>query len=163
LQSGWKRFGGSRRGLWALALCLCLALAAGAAEPEAESTAPPEVDLDRLLQLPASVEIQREQIGNATRTQWRSRFASARAEHEAALAALEASQEKLGAVSETSDAWQMAPPGAGVTAGASEAPMDYQLKQEMRRRREDVSRSERRLRELTIEADLAGVPAEWRE
>jgi hypothetical protein len=163
LQADWNRLGRWRGGLAALALVLCQGLAADGAEPEAESTAPPAVDLDRLLQLPASVEVPREQIGNATRSQWLSRFASARAEQEAALAALEASQKKLGVVSETTDAWQIAPPGAGGTAGASEAPMDYQLKQEMRRRREDLARSERQLQELTIEADLAGVPAEWRE
>ena len=162
LQSDWNRFGRWRGGLAALALALCQGLAAGGAEPEAESTAPPAVDLDRLLQLPASVEVPREQIGSATKSQWRARFASARAEHEAARTGLEAAQQKLGTLAGSSEAWQMAVPGAGV-AGASDAPLDYQLTQELRRQREDLARSERHLRELTIEADLAGVPAEWRE
>ena len=143
-------------------LALCRAVAAGGAEPEAKAAPPPAVDLDRLLQLPPIVEVPREQIGSATRSQWRARFTSARAEHEAAQAGLEAAQKQLGTVAEDTEAWQIAPPGSG-TAGASEAPVDYQLKQELRRQREELARSERRLRDLTIEADLAGVPADWRE
>jgi hypothetical protein len=150
------------RRLAALALALGQAAPAPAAEP-AKAEPPPAVELDRLLKLPSTVEqVQREQIGSATKSQWRARFASARAEHEAALAGLEAAQKKLGTVAEDSEAWQMAPPGAGA-AGASEAPVDYQLRQELRRQREDLIRSEKNLRELTIEADLAGVPADWRE
>ena len=158
----WNRFGRWTGGLAALALALCQPLAAGGAEPEAKATPPPAVELDRLLKLPASVETPREQIGSATKSQWRARFASARAEHDAALASLEAAQKKLGTAAEETDAWQMAPPGAGAT-GAADAPLDYQLKQEMRRQREELRRSERTLRDLTIEADLAGVPADWRE
>ncbi len=162
MQPGWNRFGPRFGGLAALALALCHAAPADSAEPEAKADPPPAVELDRLLKLPPAVEVQREQIGSATRSQWRARFASARAEHDAALAGLEAAQKKLGVVAEGSEAWQMAPPGAGA-AGASEAPVDYQLKQEVRRQREDLTRSEKNLRELTIEADLAGVPADWRE
>lgn len=162
MQRGWNRFGWWTGGLAALALALCHPLAAGGAEPEAKAPAPPAIELDRLLKLPASVEIPREQIGSASKNQWRARFTSARAEHEAALAALEAAHKKLGTASEETDAWLIAPPGSGAT-GAAEAPVDYQLKQEMRRQREDLTRSERQLRELTIEADLAGVPADWRE
>jgi hypothetical protein len=147
-----------------LLLALGQAVAAAAAEPEPKAQPPPAVELDRLLKLPpTAVEIQREQIGSATKSQWRARFASARAEHEAAVAGLEAAQKKLGTVAEESEAWTMAPPGAGATAGANEAPVDYQLRQEVRRQREDLIRSEKNLRELTIEADLAGVPADWRE
>jgi hypothetical protein len=146
-----------------LAFALAPAAPAAGADPEPKTQPPPAVELDRLLKLPSTVEVQREQIGSATRSQWRARFASARAEHEAALAGLESAQKKLGEVAETSEAWQMAPPGAGATGGASETPVDYQLRQEVRRQREDLIRSEKNLRELTIEADLAGVPADWRE
>jgi hypothetical protein len=162
LQPGWNRFGPCRGVLAALALAVGYAFAAAGEEPEAKAAPPPAVDMDRLLKLPPTVEIPREQIGSATKSQWRARFVSARAEHEAALAALEAAQKKLGTVAEETDSWQIAPPGSGAK-GASEAPVDYQLKQEMRRQREDLTRSEKNLRELTIEADLAGVPADWRE
>jgi hypothetical protein len=150
----------------AIALGLGGAGAAAGGEPEAKvkPEPPPEVELDRLYKLPAasSETAPREQIGSATRSQWRARFASARAERDAALKGLEAAQKKLGTVAENSEAWQMAPPGSGAK-GASEAPLDYQLRQEVRRQREDLTRSEKNLRELTIEADLAGVPADWRD
>jgi len=163
LQAGWNRSGRWIGGLAALALGQ--AVSAAGAEPETQAAAPPpSVELDRLFKLPADVEVPvaREQIGSASKNQWRARFESARAEHDAAVAALDASQKKLGAAAEDTAAWQIAPPGAGVSA-PSEAPLDYQLKQEMRRQREDLLRSEKHLRELTIEADLAGVPADWRE
>ena len=54
----------------------------------------------------------------------------------------------------------MAAPGAQPTAENS--PVSYKLRQEIRRQREEVGRAERRLRELEVEASLAGVPAEWR-
>ena len=162
MQRGWNRFGPWTGGLAALALALCQAVAADGVEAESKATPPPAIELDRLLKLPPNIETPREQIGSATRSQWRARFTSARADHEAALAALEVAQKKLGTVAEEAEAWQIAPPGSGAT-GASEAPVDYQLKQEVRRQREDLTRSERHLRDLTIEADLAGVPADWRE
>jgi hypothetical protein len=162
LQPDWNRFGAWLGGLAALVLALGDVPSAAGAEPEPKAQPPPAVELDRLLKLPPTDEVQREQIGSATKSQWRARFASARAEHDAALAGLEAAQKKLGMVAEDSEAWQMAPPGAGAV-GASEAPVDYQLRQEVRRQREDLIRSEKNLRELTIEADLAGVPADWRE
>jgi hypothetical protein len=161
LQPGWNRLAPWTGGL-ALALALGHAVAAGGAEPEGKAAPPPAVGLDQLLKLPPIVEVPREQIGSATRGQWRARFASARAEHEAARTGLEAVQKQLGTAAEDTEAWQIAPPGSG-TAGASEAPVDYQLKQEMRRQREDLARAERHLQDLTIEADLAGVPADWRE
>jgi hypothetical protein len=163
LQRGWNRFGPRSGALAALLLGLGQGAAATAAEPEAKAEPPPPVELDRLYKLPAAaVEVPREQIGGATKSQWRARFASARAERDAAQSGLEASQKKLGEVAEGSEAWQMAPPGAG-PKGASEAPVDYALKAEVRRQRDDLTRSEKNLRELTIEADLAGVPADWRE
>ncbi len=161
MQSGWNRLCPWTGGL-ALALALGHAVAAGGAEPQAKTAPPPAIDLDRLLKLPPIVEVPREQIGSATQSQWRARFTSARAEHDAAVTGLEAVQKKLGTMAEGTEAWQLAPPGS-VTKGASDAPLDYQLKQELRRQREELERSERRLRDLTIEADLSGVPAEWRE
>lgn len=161
MQPDWNRFGALPGAL--AALVLCHALAAGAEEPAGAAPPPPTVGLDRLLKLPSDVEVSRDEIGSSTRTQWRSRFASARAEQQAAQTALDATQKKLGTAAGEADAWQIAPPGVGAASAASEAPVDYQLKAEMRRQRGDLARSEKVLRELTIEADLAGVPADWRE
>ena len=46
---------------------------------------------------------------------------------------------------------------------APDQPLDYTLSNEKRRNREEVERAERRLTDLEIEANLAGVPPEWLE
>ena len=57
------------------------------------------------------------------------------------------------------DNWQMAAPGA--KAGTETSPMSYRLRQELRRQREELASAERRLTDLEVEANLAGVPEEW--
>ena len=42
------------------------------------------------------------------------------------------------------------------------APADYKLSLAVRRGREEVDRTQRRLQDLQIEANLAGVPESWR-
>ena len=46
-------------------------------------------------------------------------------------------------------------------APSEKSTVNYGLKQEIQRKREDVARAERRLRDLIVEANLAGVPEEW--
>ena len=162
MQLHWNRFGPQAGGLAVLALCFCLVTPAGGEEPSAKPAAAPPVELDRLLKLPAPVEVPRERVGSATRGEWRSRFVSARLERDAAQTALETAQEKIGEAAGDTESWQIAPPGAPKT-GSADAPISYQLHQEVRRQREELARSERHLQDLTIEADLAGVPASWRE
>ena len=162
MQWYWNRSRWRRGSLAAFAFGLALGSPAGGEEPEAAPVPSAPIELDRLLKLPQSTELPRERIGNATRSEWRSRFISARLAHDAADTALTAAQDKMGEAATDSESWQIAPPG-GSTAGASDAPMNYQLTQEIRRQREELARSERRLQDLTIEADLAGVPASWRE
>ena len=70
-------------------------------------------------------------------------------------------QSELEALAHKTENWQMAAPGAQPTAENS--PVSYKLRQDIRQYREDVGRAERRLRELEVEASLAGVPAEWRQ
>ncbi len=55
----------------------------------------------------------------------------------------------------------MAAPGAQPTAENS--PVSYKLRQDIRKYREEVGRAERRLRDLEVEASLAGVPPEWQK
>jgi hypothetical protein len=43
-----------------------------------------------------------------------------------------------------------------------DAPLDYQLRVSIRRHRSEIERLERKLKQLEIEANLAGVPPEWR-
>jgi hypothetical protein len=75
--------------------------------------------------------------------------------------ALRDAEAKLEGVAQSKDPWQVAPPLPGA-ASSPEAPLDFQLRQELRRHREEVERLEGRLRELEIEANLAGVPEDWR-
>jgi hypothetical protein len=74
---------------------------------------------------------------------------------------LAAAQERLATVAGRNDNWNMAPPGVPVEA-AETGPDTYRLRDEVRRWRAEIERSEARLRELEIEASLAGVPVEWR-
>ena len=59
-----------------------------------------------------------------------------------------------------SSAWAVAAPGA--SPNPENTPLSYKLRQEIRRQREFIERSERKLRALEIEADLADVPEQWR-
>jgi hypothetical protein len=56
--------------------------------------------------------------------------------------------------------WQMSAPGVQAM-NPEDSPVSYELRQELRRQREEIERFERRLRELEVEAKLAGVPDEW--
>ncbi len=143
-----------------------LAAAGGSTGAEGDPTAsappvsPPPVQLDRLLKLPDSLDLETSRRGGATRSEWRARFAEAREGLEGAQAALEAAQRKLEAMAEDKAGWQMSAPGVQAM-NPEDSPVSYELRQELRRQREDIERFERRLQDLGIEAKLAGVPDEW--
>ena len=132
------------------------------ASKAATDPAPSPVGLDALLRLPAqSPAPAREPASLGDRKEWEARFAEARAELEAARAALAASQAELGELASGGNAWQMAPPGAG--ANPENSPVSYKLRQDIRRQRGEVAEAERALTELRIEANLAGVPGDWQD
>jgi hypothetical protein len=140
-----------------------LCLAGGSAGAEDQEKAPPVVELDRLLKLPSSLELEPEVRGGATRAEWRARFQTAREDLAKARAALARTQAKLEEVASDSSAWKMGAPGlGGGQQSASQGPLDYAISNEMKRNREELQRSERRLSELEVEANLAGVPESWR-
>ncbi len=117
--------------------------------------------LDRLLKVPPSGAYDIERRGGATRSEWRSRYQTARSELAAARKKLDGLQTKLAGVAAESDSpWRFAPPGAPVDAEHTE---NFSLTEQIRRQRIEVEQAERRLRELDVEASLAGVPREWRE
>jgi hypothetical protein len=151
----------------AVCLAATLALIAGAvrADPaQAPPTAPaekaPAVGLDSLLKLPpAGSPVAEPRAGGASRQEWEQRFATARGDVQAARDAIDKAQQELGSLAKGSENWQMAAPG--VQAGAENSPMSYRLRQELRKQREELSAAERRLTDLEVEANLAGVPEEW--
>jgi hypothetical protein len=150
---------GRRTGL--VALLAAATLAAPAPAPAEDPAPPPAVDLDKLMKLPSSHRVDVERRGGATRTEWRSRFRDARGDLETAQAGLKKAQLKLDkAAAESDSAWRMAPPGAAATSESTER---YPLTLDLKRKRSEVERSEKRLRELEVEANLAGVPKDWRE
>lgn len=122
----------------------------------------PAVDLDRLLRLPASGQAFHDnpRPGGATRSQWRARFSDARADLEDARLALAAAQKELEELAGESSTWQMAVPGASANSSEN-SPISFRLVQEIRRQREEVEHSQRRLQDLGVESNLAGVPEEW--
>ena len=151
------------RGVRALAGVAGLVLvAAGAGAQEGEP-----VSLDQLLKLPrgtAVAPVEVEKRGGRTRSQWQDRYRSARrelAEAEESLADSRAAlEERMG---EESSSWKMAAPGLGDASASSDAPTDYRLSQQLRRDRAEVARAERALQDLDVEANLAGVPDDWRK
>ncbi len=136
-----------------------------AAPPDAGPGRPdgpaPQVDLEDLLKLPVDLRYDVEKRGGATQGEWRSRFQKVRSELVEERAALERSQLELEKVAGNTDSWQLAPPG--VSGNRSEAPLDYRLRTEIRQHRAEVDRLEKQLRDLEVEANLAGVPEEWRQ
>ena len=158
---GRRTVGGCAAGVAALGALV------GMAAPALAEDAPPSpiVELDQLLVLPDSLELDPQTRGGATKAEWRARFRSAREDLVTARAALARTQAKLEEVASDTSAWKMGAPGLGAvdTSSAKDAPLDYSLSNEIRRNREEVKRSERRLTELEVEANLAGVPRHWHE
>jgi hypothetical protein len=159
-------------GLIGLAVVVAPALGRGEDAPQpkptseaaAEPAAPrAPVDLDRLLRLPDSIQYDMEKKGGLGRGEWRARFREARQDLEGARAALARSQAELEKVADGGQggAWNFTPPG--VNADTSDAPLDYRLRMEIKKQREEVEGAEKRLLDLEVEADLAGVPEDWRQ
>jgi hypothetical protein len=131
-------------------------------EPVAPSQPAPPVAYDALFRLPHDSAPAPAQGGAALdRKRWEERFAAVRGELDGARASLAKAQTDLEALAHKTDSWQMAAPGAQPTSENS--PVSYKLRQDIRQHREEVGRAERRLRELEVEASLAGVPPEWQK
>ena len=135
--------------------------AASIPSARAEETAPaPRVGLDRLLELPAGKEYVVDKRGGRTRSEWRNRFTEVEnglAEAEEALAKAETELEE---VAGEHTPWQISALPGVTTA---DAPLDYRLRQEIRRQRSQIEILKDRRTELAVQADLAGVPPEWRQ
>lgn len=124
--------------------------------------------IDSLLQLPSGFMSERSRpVAGAGENEWRRRFDRSVTELAAAKRKLDKTKGELDEVAESGGAnqWSVAPPGgAGGGSGASPAssPLSFKLRQQLKDDRAAVEQAERALRELRIEADLAGVPQSWR-
>jgi hypothetical protein len=155
----------------ALAPALFLLLAAAPAAPQSPppGTQPgspetaPQVELDRLLKLPAGSDYSLERRGGLTPGEWRARFQEIQTALEAEREALAVAEADLDRVAGSADAWQVGPPIPGMSGAGSDAPLDYRIRQTINRHRLEIDRLERQLRSLEVEANLAGVPEDWRQ
>lgn len=134
---------------------------APAAQPGPATPSAPPVAYDALFRLPSDDAPRPAGGAPLDRKRWEQRFSAVRGELDGARGQLAKAQSELETLANKSESWQMAAPGAQPTAENS--PVSYKLRQEIRQYREDVGRAERRLRELEVEASLAGVPVEWRQ
>jgi hypothetical protein len=152
----------SRQFLWAGLAPACAALLVGSARAQdgpAEDAVAPPMSLDALMRLPAGTEpTPKREKGGATRHEWEERFTKARGDIEEARSELAASQRELEQLA-SGDQWKMGAPGA--PSGGENSPISFKLREQMRRQRDEVTAAERRLTELRIEANLAGVPEDW--
>ena len=121
--------------------------------------------LDALLHVPSDYLAPRGRtVGGVGEQEWRRRFAQAHKQLRGAQSALDEIKQSLGEASEGggSSQWAVAPPGVSNAGGPTNSPLSFRLRQELLRKREDLEAAERSLRDLRIEADLVGVPVDWR-
>jgi hypothetical protein len=121
--------------------------------------------LEALLQLPSGFRtLESPSVAGADESEWRRRFLGAERALVSAQEDLARTKRELDEVAEggSSSQWSVAPPGASTTGGPSTSPLSFKHREAMRRNRENLDIADRALRELKIEADLAGVPAAWR-
>lgn len=107
--------------------------------------------------LPTSAE-----VAGTSEARWRGRFRSALGRLAEAREKLIATRRELDGMAGQGGAsqWSVAPPTAG--AAPSSSPLSFKLRQALKAQRGELEEAERGLRELRIEADLAGVPQSWR-
>jgi hypothetical protein len=129
----------------------------------------PAPDLDSLLQLPSGfITGNPRAVAGAGEGEWRRRFTKATDELAEARARLESIKTELDGVAETggSTQWSIAPPGGGGGGGGgstpTSSPLSFRLRQQLREERDTIESKEKAMRELRIQADLAGVPETWR-
>jgi hypothetical protein len=129
---------------------------------DASSGLPPEdVALDRLLQLPTTMRFDSESRQGASEAEWRTRFRESLAEIRTADDSLQRSRNELEAASGGGGgSWQMAPPGSSSTENS---PVSFKLREDIRRGKDQVDETQRKHRELEVQADLADVPLSWRD
>lgn len=139
---------------------------AGPAAADEEPVEPPpvkQVDLDKLLTLPSGRDYSVPRKGGATKGEWQVRFREAHSELEIAEEELAESQAKLEKSSKDSGSWTLGMPGPMAKQEGQDKSSNYSVIQDIKRQKAEVERAERTLQELEVEANLAGVPEDWRE
>ena len=153
---------------------LLLMVPAGVAWPQDDSELPdsgsaqpaprkPSIGLDSLLRprtgnyKPVAVPRPSAQHGGRGEQEWRELFNDARHEEAALDVKVVEAQEKVRAGS--GQQWGYTPAGSGMPTD----PEMLKLRAQLKRDRRSLEAARTRLRELDVEASLAGVPDSWRE
>ena len=176
-----RRGGFAEAGAKAFALvAVCFVTFSAEAEESAEDASPTMIvpglpagsgggsgpGLDALLHVPKDyLQPKGRTVAGADEDEWRRRFAVAHRTLQRAQASLDETKGALDAAAggSGSSQWAVAPPGAsGSGPSPTDSPLSFKLRQEMLRNREGLDEAGRSLRDLRIEADLAGVPGDWR-
>jgi hypothetical protein len=127
------------------------------AAPPADAPAPKSLDLDRLLHPPAvRMQPSGSILGGRDQKGWREEFRRAREEVSDLEAKVETGQNHLR--SAASGEWNYTPAGGDATD-----PEVLKVRAQLRRDRQSLEASRQRLRDLDVEASLAGVPEAWRQ
>ena len=119
--------------------------------------AAPAVGLERLLRIPPTVDLAPARRGQRDEETWREAFREARLEVSELEQRIEATQTRLRDASPAN--WGFTAPGAGQQSD----PEVLRLRAMLRRDRQSLESSRERLRDLDVEASLAGVPDAWRD
>ena len=136
--------------------------------PKSGSAKTKSPGLNALLQLPTGYGNQPlpQSVAGATEKEWRRRFRVTRSALDDARKTLEATKLELddAALESGGSQWSVAPPGGGAGGGPNQStsPLSFKLRQSLKANRIELEAAERNLRELDIEANLAGVPKAWR-
>jgi len=124
--------------------------------PDLDPTPPKSLDLDRLLRPPAvGMQPTGRSFGGRDQKAWKEEFRKARQEVSDLEGKVEAGQQHLR--SAAAGDWNYSPAGGEVTD-----PEVLKLRAQLRRDRQSLEASRQRLRDLDVEASLAGVPEDWR-
>ena len=173
-------------GLSLMLLLLLLAPAVSSAESDSKAAAasenePPPISvrrsdqarnaragdpgLDRLLHLPSGfLQPNARTVAGAGETEWERRFTVAQKRLESAVETLAMTKNELDGIADQggSSQWAVAPPGSAAGSGPTNSPLSFKLRQDLLRHRDELDAAEKAVKELRIEADLAGVPVGWR-
>lgn len=124
-------------------------------------------DIESLMRLPSGFtgRAPGAQVAGASESEWKRRFRQTQDALAESQSALEKNKQALDgiAVSGSANQWSVAAPGGGGGESPnSGSPLSFKLRQELKQNRVDLEAAEKAMKELVIEADLAGVPESWR-
>ena len=127
--------------------------------------------LDALLKLPNQYRSSSTpSVAGTSEAQWRKRFQQAIGALTEARRTLAKNKAALDGVASSGGGsqWAVAAPGVGgggdpgAAPNSANSPVSFKLRQALRENRVQLDEAEKALRDLTIQADLAGVPSSWR-